>query len=61
MSRFIILDNPAICRKCHKYLAAGRGAFFGSGRATCVPCVKARGEVKMTVEEQMLLDDKVRE
>ena len=61
MSRFIILDNPAICRKCHRYLAAGRGAFFGSGRATCVPCVKKRGTVPMTDEEQMLLDDKIKE
>lgn len=59
--RFIILENPAICRRCHKYLEAGRGAFWGSGRATCVPCVKKRGVVKMTAEEEALIEDKIRE
>ncbi len=61
MARFIILENPAICRTCHKVIPAGRGAWWGAGRARCVPCQDKRGIVKMTPEEQALIDDKIRE
>ena len=59
--RFIILDNPALCRKCGKYLEAGRGGFWRSGRVTCVPCAKSDGVVKMTAEEQARLDEATNE
>lgn len=58
---FIILDNPALCRKCKRFLDAGRGAFWGAGRATCVPCAMKRGIVPMTPEERALVDDKIKE
>jgi len=59
--KFIILENPALCRKCGQFLDAGRGGFWGAGRVICVPCAKKGGIVKMTPEEQALIDNEVDE
>lgn len=61
MARFIILETAAECRSCHKEIPAGRGAWWGSGRARCVPCHQKRGIVPMTADEQAMIDDKIRE
>lgn len=58
MGRFIVLEVPALCNRCHKVIRKGRIALWMAGTFRCYTCAKkARGEAKESAEEAELLKE----